>query len=511
MKEIQSVKRFVSARSKLGNADSNMTQMMDSLANKLKKLIANHNIASSSDVSTIMLELSDSPYGQEHTRSIIQVLEQNMLDASAAQTNNPNTPRDEIIGKSKLQHWWNYFTNSDWVVLNSGKSWYTITELAVHRARSFGCVDPDEQSVKWLLALLIAIHYRDSNMPSALQKYRKFNDLKLMFETAIANTDKLPPSLTCYPQDPSDLPTEMQACYQDDPAVNKDKSSDVCAVANIAKLVPMRRNSALLKCVPSHEFDVTPRIKHTPAQQRFSGSSTSPCSKSDSFMHESPEVEPSPVKAELKHHNFCPSCGHNLCGAHSHGAAPVKLGASPVKLEPVQDAAAAIKEKLRINGVSMLALPAKLELPNPATKPDAAEVQPPTLDPIAQAAIEALRTRRELKRADDAAKKAKTAKTLAQEQHDDQYAEDEDEGDADDDDDDDDDDHVYVAKKPSAQKKHAMKKKCRVVAKKPAMNSAGDRHGCLKCRGLGPCIQCKKLTFKGKRVTRAEWLKLMLK
>ena len=427
LKEIQSVKRFVSARIRHDSADANLAQMLNSFTSKLTKLINNHNISSASDISIIMNELADSPYGQEHTATIINCLEQKMMQANGDDDKEQDIAHhDECVGKSKLTCWWNYFTESDWVVFNGGKSWYTITELAVHRGRSFGCVDLHEQSVKWLLAFLLGIHYRESAaMPTALQKYRKFNDLKALFETAVSNADQLPPSLACYPKDPSGLPIEMQACYQNDPAVNKDNSPEICSLANLAKQIPMRRNSALMNNVPAHEFE-TPRVKQTPTKQhRLSSNSLGSACDSpmlDTPKLESPKLEPpkleSPkLKPGMQTCNFCPSCGNKLLGACTHDH-------QPVTHEPADEVADAIRRKLRINGMPVSSYqlespkfePPKLESPKPKSPNLESDEQPPTLDPHAQAAIAALQTRRDLKKQEKATQKQKQADRPDEEQ-----------------------------------------------------------------------------------------------
>ena len=258
LKEIMSVKKFVAARKQHhGAGDSSMVQRLGSFTAKLKKLIINHKISSANDISNIMSELNESPCGDSRTASIIECLEKCMMDVN--EDYEPMAEDDGTSGKSKLTTWWNYFTESDWKAFASnGKSWWAITELAVHRARSFGCCNPNEISVKWLMALLLVIHYKRSSMSSPLHKYRLFSDLKALFDSASKCGHSITTQLSEYPRDPSELPSEMQACYLDDPAVNKDKHPDITSVPKIAKIIPTRKTSALLKGTTEHEFEHTP-------------------------------------------------------------------------------------------------------------------------------------------------------------------------------------------------------------------------------------------------------------
>lgn len=525
LNEVKSVKRFVSARSKHPSAD--LSQMMKSFCEKLVKLINTHTITPG-EIGIIMQELENSPYTDDHTAAIISCLDQKMLQAvdgdkshEAKKLDDPNS------GKCKLYTWWNYFTQPDWLFLkDQSKSFNSKLELVCYRARSFGCIEPDEQSVRWLLALVLKVHFT-SEQPTSLQKYRKFTDLKSMFMTEVSTRKdiQIPPSMPSYPKNASELPSSMKACYEDDPPVDMNDALDIVGLGNLVKLIPMRKSSALLKDVPGHEFDEmfgASRVHHksTSLSSNSLGSPTNSPKIEPPLKAEHLKIEPKLETVERHAHNFCPSCGHTLHGACS--------AAVPQKEEPVDaftDAAAAIRSKLRLNGEPVPArplasLPAPACLPAPAVKLEDSEGLPPILDAHALAAIEALKTRKELKRQEQSAHTKSTKKIKKEDSDND------DDGEDNDDDDSDDMKHPLM-KKPgmgplmegSVMKIKVMKSMGPMmkipVMKKPAMSCAVLKkpsciEGCMKCRGHG-CSKCINPKFGGRRINHADWLKLGLK
>ena len=254
--EIRSARRFVAARAK-HNQQVDLTQIVKSFADKLTKLINFHTL-SAAEISVVMQELEASPYTVEQTTALISGLDDKMISTlSADQPMKAKEAHDGTGAKSRLTQWWNYFCEADWETFkNPAQSFYSKMELACHKARSFGCVDPDEQSVKWLLALLMKLHF-GGELPDALSKYRKFNDLKAIFvaEEGRRHNAQAPPPLLDYPQCATDMPDSITTCFGAHLPINRDKSSEVTGLANIAKLIPLRKTSALLKGNAPHEFD----------------------------------------------------------------------------------------------------------------------------------------------------------------------------------------------------------------------------------------------------------------
>ena len=375
----------------------------------------------------------------------------------------------------------------------------------VHKSRSFGCIDPDEQSVKALLALLLKLHY-GAGQPDALQKFRYFNDFKSLFTTAPnGRKSSLPAPMDQYPKDPGELPNSVKSTLAG--YVIRDESADIMGVNTIMNLIPMRRGSALLEGFDKNLIldacKSLPRPSPSKQSQKSSDSQGSSDTKPQSGIKLAPHAD-RPDQCDSPQHitNFCPHCG-------------VKLGKqSGVENTPESSD---ILSKIRIGGV-----PFKRELPAmktelPAVKTEAFEAQtsnaveqptqpgadtssvvgthkPPALDAVSLAALAALQNRKEKKRAAEILEAGHT------------------DGAKDEDDDDDEDDASGgdatarpTTRKPAGKvrKRPASKvKQTNIIMKKP---SAG-RTGCSKCRGLG-CGLCRAKGFTGPRITRAEYLR----
>ena len=72
----------------------------------------------------------------------------------------------------------------------------------VERANSIGCTHPSEQSLKWMMALLLVVHYDE--LPSYRTIYDKLQELK---QTVIA--ERKPWAfefIVEFPDDPHELP-----------------------------------------------------------------------------------------------------------------------------------------------------------------------------------------------------------------------------------------------------------------------------------------------------------------
>ena len=483
LNEIRSARRFVAARAK-HSQHVDLTQIVQSFADKLAKLIVTHTF-SAAEISVIMQELEDSPYSTEQTTALISSLDDKMISTlSEVEPTKAKEVHDGThVAKSRLYQWWNYFCDADWKTFkNPYHSFFSKMELACHRARSFGCTDPDEQSVKWLLALLLKLHFDGVELPDALAKYRKFNDLKAIFvtEESRKHNAQAPPPLAVYPPCAADMPGSITSCFGSQLPINRDTSSEITGLANIAKLIPLRKTSALLKGNAPHEFDDTFSGTAVPAASRSSSARCGAASSHtslESVESPSPKHEPA-VKVEAKpgadqqHRNFCPSCGHHLQGVCSHAA--------PIKHEQ-PDKADEIRKRLRING-QPLSTPVQAALPEPVEHPK--PPAPPELDDHALAAIAAMQNRKEVRKA--AALEAKDEKV---------------QDDASPDDADDDGDTGYPMKKPAditleAMKKPGMKTDGMCKTTKSVIKRPGMHEGCMKCRGLG-CAKCANPFFGG--------------
>lgn len=506
LNEIRSAKQFVQARKRF-SGQTDLSQIMDSFIDRVSKMIEAQPL-SLGEISAIMHELEDSPYPENKNTAIIELLDAKMV-ADMAST--PVTPTSKhassTVNKSTLVAWWNYFTDQQWATLKSERSIFAKTEFVVHTSRSFGLVDPDEQSVKWLLAVLLKLHY-GAELPDALTRFKQFLDLKLLFVSGAQaqnrNANHVPAALHHYPKDTTYLPEAVQAAVSG--AVNRDIHPDTVGLTRIANIIPMRKISALLKGWSKEAIEavciaVAPSGK--PKTEPASGSA---------FM---PKTEPAPAtpKKEPREAKFCPECGFHLIGCKHE----------PESVSPIVKSEAAsasqtvstdddVRHKLRINGRPLAELP-------PVVKKEEEEEEP-VLDAHSQAAIDALRLRKDKKREAEAAAKHAAGTKADEAETGSKHA-------AGTNDDDNDDGpkgrgnkRAKVAPKaapktgPKSAKTHGTKKKpaaAKHFIKRPA--AAADplkRTGCMKCRGNG-CSTCAALDFGGKRITRKKWLTLGLK
>ena len=512
LNEIRSAKRFVQARKRVkGNTE--LSQIMGSFVDRVSKMINTHSL-SPGEISHIMHELEDSPYPEDKNETIIELLDSKVMTETSTPTAPTSKQAASSVNKSTLIAWWNYFDDQQWATLKSDRSLFAKTEFVVHMSRTFGLVDPDEQTVKWLLALLFKLHY-GAELPDALARFKQFLDLKLLFtaesQTQLRKANNLPPALRDYPKDTTYLPEAVQAAVSG--AVNRDTHPDTVGLLKIANLIPMRKVSALLKSWSKEAIDavvnsVAPSCK--PKTEPASGSASMP----------NTEPVPATPKMEPREAKFCPECGFHLTGCKHEpdSVSPIVKheAASASQIGSHAPAHDDVRSKLRINGRPMSALPAvvKKEGEMKEEKEEEDEEKPvpakPVLDAHSQAAIDALRLRKD--------KKQKAAGTKA------------DGSNADDDDDDDNDDdgpkgrgrkgtkrapNVDPKTAPKSAKRHGTTKKpasAKHFIKRPAAAAADPlkRTGCMKCRGNG-CSTCAALDFSGKRITRKKWLTLGLK
>ena len=380
------MKRFFVARS--GQKQCDLSQLVKSFADQLLKLL-NKATLGPGDVPIIMEELKDdNPYG-EYSDVIQTALDKYMLSGDHQ---DESESANQSATKQILQNWWSYPTADEWaIVLCPNKAVHVKMITFVHRARMLGIVNPDEQTIKWMLALIYKCHYKE--LPPAKQRFRQLNELKMLFITEQESRPDMvcPLPLRSYPQKACDLPGSIfRAAY---PADSKpiDKSDEMTGLAAIAKLIPLRRISNLLKGVVWDDDDDLPAPKK---------------------VRTSCKTEPStPVKAEQTAKIepitsapgafFCHACGHELNAAE---ASPHHHCHAVKKEEPEEDTQIHIRQQLRLNGQPVA--PSVPVLHFDDQKHEADKNTEPRLDKYAQAAVDALKTRNE-KKAD--ATKAKRA------------------------------------------------------------------------------------------------------
>ena len=142
-----------------------------------------------------------------------------------------------------LHYPFNYMTQQADAVFNDPKkSLAAKMTRACERSNLLGVTNPDEQTFKWMLALLLLTHYDE--LPDAQQIYEKLQDLKACFEAE--RKDYPHQHMTDYPEKPCELPKEMfDFAYGDD---GQPVSKELPGINMVAeKCVPLRSNSKLLQ------------------------------------------------------------------------------------------------------------------------------------------------------------------------------------------------------------------------------------------------------------------------
>ena len=363
--EIRSVKRFVDARS--SHASCDLSQLEKSFADQLLKLVGKASLGPG-DVAAIMEELcKDNPYGTFSTQ-IIEALDKHMLSAECEEA-----PESESSTKQMLKNWWMFLIAIEWAILmDPHKSIHTKMATCVHRARLLGIWNPDEQAVKWLLALIYKCHYAE--LPPPKQRLKQVNELKELFVSEQGSQHMtIPAGLRTYPGNARELPGSLyKAAYSADQPP-EDRSGDMTGLAGIAHGIPLRKTSKLLKgCVhDDDEFDET--------------------------VTKRPHRSPSSLQCKIVPvSKFCHACGrahepeglrHTVAKMEPH----IKMEETIIKSEVEQDR---IRANLRLNGRPLT--PPVMKLEHVDTKDE--EREPPILDDYALAAVEALRTRNEKKK-----------------------------------------------------------------------------------------------------------------
>ena len=364
--EIRSVKRFVNARS--SHASCDLSQLEKSFADQLLKLVGKASLGPG-DVAAIMEELcTENPYGTFSTQ-IIEALDKHMLSAECEEA-----PESESSTKQMLKNWWMFLIALEWAILmDPQKSIHTKMATCVHRARLLGIWNPDEQAVKWLLALIYKCHYAE--LPPPKQRFKQVNELKELFVSEQGSQHMtIPAGLRTYPGNARELPGSLyKAAYSTDQPP-EDRSSDMTGLAVIAQGIPLRKTSKLLKgCVHDADDELDEPVTKRP--------------------HRSPSSLQCKIVPDSK---FCHACGrahepeglrHTVAKMEPH----IKMEEPNIKSEVEQDR---IRANLRLNGMPLRPPVMKLE---PVDTKDE-EREPPILDEYALAAVEALKTRNEKKR-----------------------------------------------------------------------------------------------------------------
>ena len=232
LKEVESVKSFAKTRDGLpgGVNDVVMQGMVTSI---IKQLNAVRSFGAQ-EAAWLSLALKDSPYGEAGTKKIASA-----IDAAISKTTSIATPgADEP--KQFFKKWWTACTATDWDCFRSNQPWSAKMTCLIARANSIGCTHPDEQCVKWMLAMLLCVCYPE--LPTAKERFAKFQELK-----QCAITERQPfihEHLVTFPTSVNDLPSHMwQHAYASESPINV----ELIGINLVANRIPLRKNSKLLQ------------------------------------------------------------------------------------------------------------------------------------------------------------------------------------------------------------------------------------------------------------------------
>ena len=233
LKEIASVKDFFKGRD---YEEGTLQTLSNNFATSLVQQINSCLTISLPDASSLIEALNDSPYDDSNLKKIIDAVDSKVLN-STAERMAASCPKDQV-----LKERWNMCTQEDWDFFRSHHGFHAKMTKLVDRGQSVGCIYPDEQSLKWMLAMLLLTHYTDKLLgPKAI--YDKLQELKLI----VACERKPYPheQLATFPSKPQDLPKAVfDHAYKDGPPI----SVVVPGIKSFAETaIPLRSNSKLLK------------------------------------------------------------------------------------------------------------------------------------------------------------------------------------------------------------------------------------------------------------------------
>ena len=111
----------------------------------------------------------------------------------------------------------------------------------MHRLNLVGCSHPDEQTIKWMPAVLLMVSYDDLPDPEIRKE-----TLGVLKASIIADRKSYPtPQVKIFPEYPSDLPEEVfKHAYKEGAPVCRELPG-IRSIGN--SCIPLRKNSRLLK------------------------------------------------------------------------------------------------------------------------------------------------------------------------------------------------------------------------------------------------------------------------
>ena len=232
LKEVESVKSFAKTRDGLPGGVNDL--VLQGMVTSIIKQVNAVRSFGAQEAAWLSLALKDSPYGEAGTKQIASA-----IDAAISKTTSIATPgADEP--KQFFKKWWTACTATDWDCFRSNQPWSAKMTCLIARANSIGCTHPDEQCVKWMLAMLLCACYTE--LPTPKERFAKFQELK-----QCAITERQPwihEHLVTFPTSVNDLPSHIwEQAYASESPINV----ELIGINLVANRIPLRKNSKLLK------------------------------------------------------------------------------------------------------------------------------------------------------------------------------------------------------------------------------------------------------------------------
>lgn len=422
VKEITSIRKFFETR----GSDSDPTALQQSFADSVIHKIGLMKDFGAMDAAKINEALSDEPVGPQtariraHVEELVSKSLKKSMQAPSTAATKAQSPRSSQF----LKYWWRYLTETELAFLNDqNKSFNSKMTLLVERAMKIGCHSGDEQTKKWMMALLVRLHYTE--LPSAQALYDKIQDLKRACQSEFKML--YAEFLDEYPEQAEELPKAIFAAAYADEAPHPIELSGISA---IAEAIPLRKNSKLLK---KHKTPMAERLDAEKALRdaaKTDDHSFRAGTAADASIKAEPRVKAEPREVKME------ACSSDEDEAVIRATYELKIARIRAKRErPTSPSASgsAVSVSRTADGGFCLSTKAKTESCSPikqddvkpetevkheAEKPSAAATdETPSLDdldPYTQAAINSLQKRNVVKKKEaDAAKAQKTAPSEA--------------------------------------------------------------------------------------------------
>ena len=234
IREVNSVKAFFGARSKTSDSDCVRTALQSTFTSGIVQLFSACASIDKDDATRLIASLGNLPVGDANLDKIKSCIDSKLLHAPQ-RAQGASTVKDQ-----QLKCWWNMLTQSDWDFIKDEKrSMNSKMTKMQERGNLIGCTNLSEQTLKWMLAVLLMFHYKD--LPSANIIREKLQELK-----EVVATERKPypmEQMQVFPDTPDKLPKHVyDYAYTDGPPVEV----LVPGIHSIAKKNCLRSNNRLL-------------------------------------------------------------------------------------------------------------------------------------------------------------------------------------------------------------------------------------------------------------------------